>query len=53
MMGRNADKYTLYEMSGGVYNTRKLPKWRFNQVDMLEYIQSIEEDTLLPDHGSE
>ena len=52
-MGR-AEKFEAYEMSGGVYNGRKLPKWRFNQVDMMEYImQHLDEESLVRDQFME
>ncbi len=43
-MKRNRNKFSAFDASPGKVNTRKVPKWRCSSMDLLEYLDSLEEE---------
>jgi hypothetical protein len=41
---RRSEKFDSFDTNVGKYSSRKVPKWNYNNSDVIEYLNSIEEE---------
>lgn len=41
---KNSKKASAFEISGGIYSARKVPRWHISPTDWLEYFDVIQDD---------
>lgn len=41
---KHAERFWAFEASGGTYSSRKIPQWRFGQIELLEYLDLVNDE---------
>jgi hypothetical protein len=43
-MKKHSEKFSAFETNGGKYSASKVPQWRLGHIDVLEYLDVLNDD---------